>query len=59
MSPSETFTFSDVPESNHQPQIEVVSCVDMLCAYTLGLSFAIAPSPSYEVPSFLWKNIMH
>jgi hypothetical protein len=53
MSPSGTFPLLDVPESNHQPQIEVVSCVDLLCTYTLGSSSITAPSPGCEVPSSL------
>jgi hypothetical protein len=58
MSPSEIFPFLDVPESNHQPKIEVVSCVDFLYAYTLGLSFAIAPSLGYEAPSWPLQNLL-
>jgi hypothetical protein len=54
-----TFSFSDVIESNHQPQIEVVSCVDLLCAYTLGLSSAIAPSHGCEVRLLPLRNPLH
>jgi hypothetical protein len=59
MSPSGTFPFSDVPESNHQHQIEVVSYVDLLCAYTPSSSFATTPLPGCEVPSLLQQNLLH
>jgi hypothetical protein len=41
---SGTFPFSNVPEPNHQTQIEVVSCDDLFCAYIPGSNFVITPS---------------
>jgi hypothetical protein len=48
---SGTFLSSNVPESSHQPQIEVVSGVDLLYACIPSLNSAIAPSPGCEVLS--------
>jgi hypothetical protein len=59
MFPLGTFPSSDVPELDHQLQTEVVSDVDLLCAYTPDLNFVVAASPDCEVLSLPQQILLH
>jgi hypothetical protein len=59
MFPLGTSPSSDVQEPDHQLQTEVLTCVDLLCVYTLDSNFANVPSLGCEVPSFPLQNPPH